>query len=156
MKSFLRNAVIAGSVVVATTAGASPASATPGLLQFHGTATIDCFGCASTTGTASLVVTGVLGGNALVGAPATARFNAMYPPVILRQIDCLVVGVAHGSVSGAVDVEFNWTRLGAVAVITTTGEVTGVGTATLFVTSPAGVPCGQRVTATFAGAIGGV
>ena len=156
MRSLLRNAVLAGAVGVTTMAGTSPASADPSVLTFVGNVYVDCFGCAGTSGTAALTLAGTFGTTLVVGQPAAATFDAAYPPVIPGVAGCLVFGVANGTMtSGGISVDFTWTRVGAVAVITTSGDVDGAGTALFAVTDPLGVPCSQRVTATVVGAIGG-
>lgn len=112
---------------------------------FTGEAAINCFGCGVSTGTADLTVisTGGMGS-------AFATYTVFESPA-----QCPVTGSATGSTTGSVVVDFNWTRVGATAVITTTGDINGGGVAAFAVTNPLGNPCGGPVTAAVVGAIAG-
>ena len=111
---------------------------------FSGNARIACFGCGVSNGTASLQFLPLL-------ASATATYTVNEPV----GATCVITGSASGTVTGAVNVSFNWTRVGATAVITTTGDVNGAGVAGFVVTSPVGNPCGGAVTAQVAGVVTG-
>lgn len=147
MKAILRSAVLAAGVVSTVAMMGAPAQA-QGAVAFTGTATIDCFGCGTSTGTATLSGSGVLNGAAVSGS-ASASFDLEEPAAT-----CPASGSASGSVTGVVNVDFTWLRVGATAVITTSGDIDGAGTAAFAVTS--GLVCGEDdVTATFAGAVAG-
>jgi hypothetical protein len=133
----LRSAVLAIGAAATIATGATPASAAPGAVAFLGTATIDCFGCGLSQGTADLAVLGVVNGGAASGAA-----HAVY--TVTPTGNCLVSGVAEGTVTGAVNVAFTWVRVGAVAVISTAGDINGTGVGTFVITDPIGVPCGAR------------
>lgn len=153
MKAILRSAIVAAGAASTMIAGMTPASAAPGgAVAFTGTANISCFGCPGTpSGTASLTGVGVTLDAQVVNGSATANYTVTEP----TDETCVVTGTANGSVTGAIDVSFNWIRVGATAVITTTGDVNGAGVAVFVVTSPVGNPCGGAVTATVAGAVAG-
>jgi hypothetical protein len=70
-------------------------------------------------------------------------------------VTCVVTGTASGKVLGVIDVDFNWTRVGATAVITTSGDISGAGAAVFIVTDPHGNPCGVEVTAEVVGVLAG-
>jgi hypothetical protein len=153
VKAILRSAVVAAGIAAASVAGVMPASAAQGgAFAFTGETTLTCFGCGHKEGqSATLNVTGAtLTPPGTLGGSANASFAIDEQGGAL----CLVTGSANGSVSGAgLSVNFNWTRVGAVAVITTTGSVNGAGVA-VFVTDP-GITCGGPVHAQFAGAVAG-
>ena len=154
MRSRLRNAVVAGAAVATTLAGTAPAFATNGVLSFDGEVYIDCFGCDVTTGRADLRLTGLIGAVPLLRATAAAEFVADQPR---GDLNCMHTGSATGSVNGPVDLEFNWTRIGMFAVISTTGDINGAGTAALTVVDPIGVvPCGGFVRAVVVGGVIGL
>ena len=121
----------------------------PAGVAFEGTATISCFGCGVSSGSASLAVAGRTR-RELVGGTSTASFTVTEGPTT-----CPVTGSANGTITGEVDAAFSWTRVGAVAVITTSGDVKGTGTAAFVVESPVGSPCGGPVSARVSGLIGG-
>ena len=109
-----------------------PASAAGGD-AFVGTATVNCFGCGASTGTASL--TYPPGGI----NSATANYTVNSFP----GSTCEVATIFNGAINGAVNRTFQWTLLGAVMVISEledTRHFDGVGT---FVIMAAGNPCGQ-------------
>jgi hypothetical protein len=152
LKNILRSAVLAASVAATVAGGMTPASAAVGdAVAFVGTAHINCFGCGDSTGTASLTGVGVAGG-AVVNGAAHASYSVNESAA---SPGCVISGTASGSVTGAIAVQFNWSRVGAVAVISTTGDIDGTGVAAFAVTSPAGNPCGGAVDAVVAGAIVG-
>jgi hypothetical protein len=141
-----RLATLALAATVLMPVAAPPASAdSVGFIEFSGTAYIDCFGCGISNGTADLTVRGVVGGGVVVSGAEYAKYTVNEPSLSPQ---CMVTGTASGTADGAVSVTFNWTRVGANAVVTVTGDVTGAGPATFVVTSPAfGVACGGPVTA---------
>lgn len=119
--------------------------------EFHGDAILPCFGCGRRDdGTFHGTFTGVIGDEPVAGAPMGASFSYEEPV-------CPVLGNASGTavVVDVAQVDFTWTRVGAHAVITFSGDVSGNGVATFVVTSPAGNPCGQPVTAIVAGTVVG-
>jgi hypothetical protein len=142
LKAILRSAVIAAGLATSVMVGMTGATADPGAGVFTGSANINCFGCGTSNGKAHLDVTGTVSG----GVDATFTVNE-------PAATCPVQGSATGSTTGAVTVNFVWTRLGATAVITTTGQINGAGVAAFVVV---GLPCGGPVTATVAGALAGV
>ncbi len=144
MKAILRSAVVVAAAASSIAMISTPANAA-GAVAFTGTAHIDCFGCGSSTGTADLTGVGTHSG------AATANFTVFEP----EGATCVVTGSASGTVTGAVNVVFNWTRVGATAVITTSGDINGAGVAAFVVTSPVGNPCGGPVTASVVGAVAG-
>ena len=148
MKAILRSSVFAAALAstVALSTGAQAATAA---LVFTGTASIDCFGCGTTHCEADLTVTGLP-----ASGGAHAECTANEPGGSL----CLLTGTASGHVDGSgglagFGIDFNWTRAGAVAVITVSGDTTGAGVAAFLTT---GVSCGAAVSATVAGSIAGV
>ena len=157
IRSLALVAAVAGNVAVS----GAPASADGGG-AFEGTASIACFGCGDSNGTAELCFTGVTfppveahicdggRGDAFQSSNVHATFRVHESPS-----ECPVTGSANGTTSGAVTVAFDWTRVGATAVITTTGDINGAGVAAFKVTDPVGVPCGGPVTATVVGAVAG-
>ena len=139
------------ALAVAPVAVPSASAATGGAVAFTGTAYLDCFGCGYSHGTADLSVIGLVGGN-VVDGPAYADYTMVQPNI---SPFCMISGSASGYVTGTVNVTFNWTRVGALALIGTTGDITGLGFATFTVTSPTGVPCGGPVVAQFEGTVAG-
>lgn len=152
MKRILRSAVLVGVTIAGITLSmVGPAGAKlPGGGTFNGTATIGCFGCGTSSGQANLKVTGTAKGKALAQKPVTATYTVTEPSAT-----CPATGTATGSFSGAITGTFTWTRVGANAVITTTGDIKGAGVAAFAVTKPKGLPCGGPVTATVAGSVAG-
>jgi hypothetical protein len=146
----LRTIGLAAAVAGTVAFGGSPAGAA-GAGAFAGDASIDCFGCGTSDCSASLTVGGVVGTAPAVGAAATTSCTANEP----ADVTCVVSGSASGRVEGSVNVDFNWTRVGAAAVITTSGDINGAGAAVFVVTSPVGNPCGQAVAAKVVGALAG-
>jgi hypothetical protein len=155
--------------------GAQPVEATDAALVFSGTAHVNCFGCGSSTGTAELCLTGAYGTTTFAacayprfrgtrqlsgGAPAYAEYTVQEDP----GVSCVITGSADGKVysptkaTATITVTFHWLRVGALAVITTGGDITGSGVAAFAVTSPAlpSIPCGGPVDADIAGSIAGV
>jgi hypothetical protein len=153
VKAILRSAVLAAGVVSAIALSTTGASA-QGAGEFNGSAHINCFGCGVSTGTAELSVTGEVNGSVVVGG-ITANAHASFTVNEPTGPTCVVSGSASGTVTGAVSVDFNWTRVGAVAVITTSGQISGAGVAAFVVTSPVGVPCPGPVDALVVGAVAG-
>lgn len=115
---------------------------------FSGQAHVNCFGCGDSTGTASLFIGP--SGSADISPNATATFTVNEPPST-----CPATGSAAGTVTGAINVNFTLTRLGSLAVISTTGEITGAGIANIVVTSPLGNPCGGPADLQLAGTLTG-
>lgn len=131
----------------------SPSTAA-GAAGFVGTAHVNCFGCGSSPGTATLTVTCVdlgPGGNPCIGT-VYATFIAVEDN---DPTTCVISGTATGSTTGVLVVSFNWTRVGAMAVITTNGDINGAGTAAFVITSPIGIPCRSAVDAEIAGWLAG-
>jgi hypothetical protein len=131
---------------------AMPARATSGL-TFTADIVVNGLGAGGRSGEAWLCVNGVVGLTVVTcggGYNAHATFT-----LVNSQPLCLATGDAWGSVTGAVQTDFTWTRVGGTAFITTSGGSVGNGngTATFTVTSPAGIPCGQTVRATATGLI---
>jgi hypothetical protein len=149
LKAILRTAVVVAGLATAVATSITPASAATGAIAFVGDAHITCFGCGDSGGTANLTGAGV-GGSASTGT-ATATYTVHED----TGAGCIVSGTASGNVVGVVNVDFNWTRVGAVAVISTTGDINGQGVAAFVVTSPIGNPCGGAVSAEVAGAVAG-
>jgi hypothetical protein len=135
LKAILRSAIVVASLATAVATTGAPASAT-GVIAFDGTATISCFGCGDKPGTAALTGVGVNNGAAVSGSA-----SASYTVHEGTGTGCVVSGAADGTVTGAINVSFNWNRVGAVAVINTTGDINGSGEAA-FVVTTAGLPCG--------------
>jgi hypothetical protein len=149
----LRSLGLSAALLGSMGLGASPASA-QAFAVFEGTAHINCFGCGVSTGTARLcAIVKFPPPYVCVGIEDTFANYTVNEPA---GITCVVSGSASGTTTGAVNVSFNWTRVGAVAVITTTGDINGAGVAAFAVTSPVGVPCGGPVDAIVAGAVAGV
>ncbi len=121
-----------------------------GAAAFTGNAHINCFGCGSSTGTASLSVAGIVGTTFVDGSE-----SASFTVVEGTGPTCVISGSASGSATGALNLSFTWTRLGAVAVVTTVGDIDGAGLATFVVTSPVGNPCGRSADVSVVGSIAG-
>lgn len=174
MNKILRNATLAAAVAASLSVG-TPADAAPIGGAFVGEASINCFGCGSSTGTAELcaegyvhptaVVTACVDPNKVAGWATSGHVNplpinpnlfASYTVAEPAGATCVVTGTASGTTTGVVNVTFNWTRLGAVAVISTSGDVNGSGLGVFVVTEPQGIPCGGPVTAVVAGVLLGV
>jgi hypothetical protein len=150
MKRIIRSAVLAGVAVSGIALGTTGPAYAQGAGAFTGTAQINCFGCGSSAGTASLKVSGEVNGQAVT----QGNVNATYT-VSEASATCPAVGSANGSFSGAVNGTFTWTRVGATAVLTTAGDIKGAGIAAFAVKSPVGLPCGGPVTAEVAGTVAG-
>jgi hypothetical protein len=149
MNRIMRSTVLAlpvGVALLATTTGSAYAQ---GAGTFHGTAHISCFGCGPSNGTANLKVTGEINGTAKVEADVFASYTLNENPTT-----CPAQGTAQGTFSGAVNGSFTWNRVGASAVITTSGDINGNGVA-VFATTKAGLPCGGAVDAVVAGSVAG-
>jgi hypothetical protein len=152
LKAILRSAVLAASVAAGLTMSMAPAHAVaPEAIVFTGTAHINCFGCGSSTGSAKLALAGTR-----TDAMATASYTVQEDP----GVSCVITGSADGTVTSTsigATVSFHWLRVGAVAVITTGGAITGAAVAGFAVTSPAlpSVPCGGPVDADVAGVLVG-
>jgi hypothetical protein len=149
VKAILRKAVLAVGAAATIATGTTPASADPGAVAFIGTATIACFGCGVSQGSADLTVTGTANGR-VVSGPAHAVYTVSEVSV------CSVQGRAEGTVTGTVNVTFLWVRYGATAVISTAGDVNGSGVGTFVITGPLGLPCGSSVAAVVSGTVTGV
>jgi hypothetical protein len=150
LKAILRTAVVAAGMATALATSMMPANAA-GAVVFTGTADIACFGCGTSSGTAELTGVGVTTGGGAVNGSAHASYTVQED----AGVNCVITGTASGTVTGSVNVSFNWTRVGAVAVISTTGDINGAGVAAFVVTSPVGLPCGAHVSATVVGAVAG-
>jgi hypothetical protein len=133
-------------------AAVPPASATgTGELAFAGTMSFRCFGCGTSYGTADLTLTGGYGTVPMVARTAHADFT----DVESGGVDCVITSSAWGTITGAVNLSFYWTSVGAYAVMGTTGDIDGSGFTTFTITSPVGVPCGGPVTAQITGVLAG-
>lgn len=178
----LATAVLA-TMGFATMFGTTSASADDDIATvavFTGTAHINCFGCGTSTGTASMGTVCVSGnangddvaacgytrlgsGRRILNGSATAIYTVQEDPgascVITGSADGTGdgTGTAFGRMMGSLNAAFHWTRVGANAILTTTGDVTGAGTAEFAVTSPAlpSIPCGGSVDAEFVGSVAG-
>lgn len=148
----VRSAALAAVAVLSLAVGITPAAASGGAVEFHGSWHINCFGCGSTTGSATLAVTGVVNGVVLVAAPVTASFSSFNGT---SPFDCLISGAANGTTTGAVNVSFGWNRVGAFAVVGVTGDINGGGVAVFQPTDPIGLICGSPVNGVVAGAVAG-
>ena len=158
----LRTLALAG-LLTSLSVGPSPASAVPATLVFTGWVDVDCFGCGvpspchADLNILALTHTGTAEANWTAdGSAGVGACTAVQPLGLL----CLVTGTANGTVVGTAGtvnglvLNFNWTRVGAVAVITVSGSTTGTGTAAFVV---AGLVCGGAMHgATVAGAVAGV
>jgi hypothetical protein len=118
--------------------------------QFTGTAAISCFGCGDSAGTASLTVVGAVRGSVTSGSAF-----ASYTVHEATGAACVISGTADGTLTGAINGSFSWMRVGALAVISTAGDIDGQGIAAFAITSPIGNPCGGAVIAEVGGLIGG-
>lgn len=145
MKAILRNAVLAAGVASIAVTGMQPASANHGSVRFTGTATIAKFGQGASTCKADLKVTGTVHGHTLTDVDAEVSCTLNEPPST-----CPVTGTASGTVTATADdgtalsIDFTWSRVGATASISTTGDLVGSGAAAFKVTSPVGNPCGAN------------
>ena len=149
MKRIILSALV-GLGLILSLSTANPAAAASAV-TFTGTANINCFGCGASTSTATLKVSGTINGTTYVNATANAIYTVTEAPAT-----CPATGSAEGDVTiGANSVHFTWTRVGANAVINTSGAINGFGTITFAVTSPVGPPCGGPLTATVAGWLAG-
>jgi hypothetical protein len=155
LRTFSLAAAVASSMVFGGSAGAAGGGA------FVGTAHVDCFGCGTSDCDASLTVAGALvstappGAAPVLGGAETGTETAPCTANEPADVTCVISGTASGKVEGVLNVDFNWTRVGATAVITTTGDIDGAGVAAFHVSSPTGNPCGQEVVADIAGALVG-
>jgi hypothetical protein len=153
-------AAVVAAVGFGSIAGTMPASADDDVAivaVFTGTAHINCFGCGTSTGTAELA-----GQDPSVSAEVEtddAELETAHAAYSVQEdggTSCVITGTATGTTVGELaTVSFNWTRIGAVAVISTTGEINGAGVAVFVVTSPIGLPCGGPVDATVVGTVAG-
>ncbi len=161
----------------------APASAmarSGGAVLFEAAVHINCFGCGDSNGTASFCVTGTANGSAFAGCGYEGQHHRGRRAVIggggvatytvhednAIGVECVISGTANGTsatsgtalgrMSGAISGTFTWTRVGAVALMATAGDINGVGTAVFAVTSPVGPPCGGAVDAVAIGQISGV
>ena len=149
LKRIILSALV-GIGLILSLSTANPAAAASAV-TFTGTVNINCFGCGVSASTATLKVSGTINGTTYVNATANAFFTVNEHPTT-----CPVTGSAVGDVTiGANSVHFTWNRVGANAVIFTSGAINGGGGATFAVTSPVGSPCGGPVTATLAGSVAG-
>lgn len=150
----MKRLVLAALLLVSGTY-ATPAHAL-GAGAFTADVTLNGYGVGAGNGTARLCYTGVNGLGLIVstnlctsitgssGANVTANFNFNVPAG-----SCPAVGNVAGAFAGAIAGNFNWTHVGAVAVIGgTSGAGVIVGVATFAVTSPLGNPCGTPITST--------
>lgn len=160
MRIALRTFGLIAALAASTGMGMTPASAAS-VGAFTGNATIACFGCGDSAGTADLCWTGIvapttpsvclpqldLDGDGEPDIPPEQLANdpnttATYTVHEGTGIDCVISGSADGFTEGAVAVTFNWNRLGAVAQINT--DPPGSGVALFLVTGPVGPVCGAH------------
>jgi hypothetical protein len=167
LKKILRSAVLVAGIATGLILGSTSANAA-GAGVFTGDVSLNGFGVGSSTGEAWLCVVGAfappptvataVGPCTSVTGHAASNVHATFD-LNEPSASCPATGTAVGSVTGAVTGNFTWTRVGAVAVISTSGGSlgTGVGVAAFAVTSPVGNPCntaaGTTVKATVAGAL---
>ena len=148
----LRNAIVAAGAASAILTGMTPASAATAAVV-EGEATIGCFGCGTygpAGNSASFRVWGVYDDTTHAGTGGSATFTVNEG----TGVGCVVSGTANGSINVGGDVRaFVWTRVGVYASVTVTkaGEATIEADVVFAAHSDATLPCGSRVTATFAG-----
>jgi hypothetical protein len=160
MNKVLRSVGLAAMLASGTVLGGSAPASAAGGVGFVGSAHVDCFGCGTSNCDASLTIHGVKAkadtnppeAEVIVGGGGSTTICVAAEPA---DVTCLITGSASGRVEGSVNVDFNWTRVGATALITTSGDINGAGTAAFHVSSPTGNPCGQEVFADIAGALAG-
>ena len=150
MKRLLRAAAVAVPAAASIALGTAAPGYAAGGGTFNGQAHIPCFGCGVSSGTASLSFSGVANGKVIVLGPMNATFTDTE-----QSTTCPVMGTANGSFTGALNGTFTWSRVGATAIITTSGDLNGVGVAAFVVVQPKGLPCGGPVTADVVGSVAG-
>lgn len=113
---------------------AAPAQAVPTAAVVDLQLVIACYGCGPSSGTLSGTASGV--GRVPLFGPVGGSFSFNGPGAT-----CPATGTASGTMSGSTwSANFNWTQVGAVGVVTTSGGVNGTGTIA-FRVEP-GNPCG--------------
>jgi hypothetical protein len=149
----MRHVVLAAVLVASLQPGAS---AEEGVYPFEGTMSADCFGCGTSAGHGEHCVVSK-------DSSVCVYHRALHSPNTWSEFTtnepggtCPVTGSASGYMYGALNVDFTWTRLGNVLVITTAGQVNGAGTAVVHITEPVGNPCGGPVTMLVVGQISGL
>lgn len=152
MNNILRSSILVAGAAAAMLIPTTPASAA-NAATVNGTASIGCFGCGTygpAGNSASFTASGTVNGVTAANASGSATYTVNEPV----GATCVASGTAEGSITveGVGTTNFNWTRVGAHATVTT-----GWGTASVVfaVTSPVGNPCGGAVTASFAGNLAG-
>lgn len=91
-------------------------------------------GFGSVSGQGDCQVNGVVNNSPVADGRTHATFTAYSPPDNLCALD-----TATGTMTGALDVDFNWSRFGSIVLVTTTGDINGFGVGELV---PGGV-CGS-------------
>jgi hypothetical protein len=166
MRHLAARASVVVGLATALLTPAMPARATS-VLTFTADIAIDGFGFAPGAernpgiryGEAWLCLNGVAGNQVVLTAGICSSVTGhgstnAHTYFSTGQTLCPAVSTATGTVTGAATTTFYWTRVGAVAVITTSGGSigSGQGLATFAVTDPLGYPCGVggtvRATAT--------
>jgi hypothetical protein len=159
----MRHFLLAIALVASVQTGAPAADSRPGVYPFNGTMSFDCFGCGTSGGSVrggsfcvvskdSAACAYPRGEQALFGSNTSADYVANEP----ADVTCIITGSASGYMWGALNVDFNWTRMGHVFIITTSGDVNGAGTGVFQVIEPMGIPCGQPAVGYLVGEIAGV
>ena len=166
MTTFLRGAALAvgaAATIVTTTTPASAATVTA--VAFQGTVTFGCFGCGTygpTGNGGTFWATGVVDGAGVLAVPGVTPPNGSATfTITASNVDpeCVISDRVHdarftfGSAFGPKTIEFTWTRIGAVLLLTIWG---GGGTGTMTITDPIGDPCGKAVNATVSGTLAGM
>jgi hypothetical protein len=160
MRGRLSTAAVLTALASSTAVAPSSAPAAPGAGAFYGTVHIDCFGCGDSDGYGDWCWWYIVLPDGRIIClddilPPWYNTHATFTVHESPGAECAVSGTADGVMTGAVNGGFTWARVGAFAVITTTGDVNGSGVMSFVVTSPAGLPCGSPVTANVAGEVHG-
>lgn len=164
MKKILRSTALVAGSAAAMLVPTTPASAASAA-EFNGVANVGCFGCGTygpAGNDADFCVNGIVDdipvtGGVYTDPTGTAECNGDATFTVNEPVGptCVASGTANGTISveGVGSTTFNWTRVGATAVVTTGGW--GVADAIFHVTSPVGSPCGGAVIAEFSGTLQG-
>jgi hypothetical protein len=156
LNKILRSGVVAAGLAMSTVMGMTSAHAATAAV-FTGEAIVASFGTGASNGTATLCVNGTIGSATATctsGSNGAATFS-----LVEATATCPATGSAQGEVhstSGpAWNTNFTWTRVGAVAVISTSGGTVGAANGAAVFAVP-GNPCGTtNVHVTFAGFLAG-
>jgi hypothetical protein len=145
-------AAVAVVAALSTVGTLAPAGANAGdALVYTASVNVACFGCGATTASGSGNVSGRLAGTNYVNAAFAVNATSVNEPAAT----CPLQGTASGTVTiGADSGTFTWNRTGATAVVSLdVNGHHGVGTGTLVVTGPVGLPCGHAVTVRVSGTV---